>query len=121
MIFMQKNNLKLVAIGCAVGLINGFMGGGGGIFVVLALTFVVGMSQKNAQATAIFIILPVSIASAIIYIVGGNVDWAVTLYATIGVVLGGLVGSFLLNKIDDKWLKLFFSCILIFAGIRMFF
>ena len=118
---MQKNNVKLMAIGCAVGLINGFMGGGGGIFVVLALTFVLGMSQKNAQATAIFIILPVSIASAVIYIVDGNVDWAVTLYATMGVVLGGLVGAFLLKKADNKWLKLVFSFILIFAGIRMFF
>ena len=118
---MQKNNLKLVAIGSVVGLINGFMGGGGGIFVVLALTLVLGMSQKNAHATAIFIILPVSVASAIIYIVGGNVDWLMTLFATIGVVTGGLFGAFLLKRVDDKWLRLVFSFILIFAGVRMFF
>ena len=35
---MDKNKAKLIATGGAVGLINGFMGGGGGIFVVLALT-----------------------------------------------------------------------------------
>ena len=118
---MAKNNLKLLAIGSVVGLVNGFMGGGGGIFVVLALTMVVGLAQKNAHATAILIILPVSIASAIIYIIGGNVDWLVTLYATVGVVMGGIFGAFLLKKVDDKWLKFVFSFILIFSGIRMFF
>ena len=118
---MTKNNLKLVATGSVVGIINGFMGGGGGIFVVLALTLVLGMSQKNAHATAIFIILPVSIASAIIYIVGGNVNWQMTLWATIGVVSGGLLGSLLLKKFNDKWLKLIFSFVLIIAGVRMFF
>ena len=118
---MTKNNLKLVAMGSVVGLINGFMGGGGGIFVVIALTMMIGLAQKNAHATAILIILPVSIASVIIYIIGGNVDWIVTLYATVGVVFGGIFGAFLLKKSDDKWLKFIFSFILIFSGIRMFF
>lgn len=118
---MSKNNLKLVATGSIVGAINGFMGGGGGIFVVLALTMVVGLSQKNAHATAILVILPVSIASAVIYIVGGNVDWPMTLFATIGVVLGGLLGAFVLKKTNDKWLRFIFSFVLLFAGIRMFF
>ncbi|MBQ9715809.1 MAG: sulfite exporter TauE/SafE family protein [Clostridia bacterium] len=118
---MTKNNLKLVATGSVVGLINGFMGGGGGIFVVLALTMVVGLSQKYAHATAILVILPVSIASAIIYVVGGNAEWPMTLFATIGVVAGGLLGAFALKKTDDKWLRFIFSFILLFAGIRMFF
>lgn len=118
---MNKNKVKLIATGSAVGLMNGFMGGGGGIFVVFALTFVVGMKQKHAQATAILIILPVSIASATIYIIGGNVNWLMTLFATIGVVAGGIVGAFVLKKVDDKWLKLVFSFILLLAGVRMFF
>ena len=118
---MDKNKVKLIATGSAVGLMNGFMGGGGGIFVVLALTLIVGMQQKHAHATAILIILPVSIASATIYIIGGNINWLMTLFATIGVVAGGIVGAFVLKKVDDKWLKLVFSFILLLAGVRMFF
>ena len=118
---MDKNKAKLIATGSAVGLINGFMGGGGGIFVVLALTFVVKMEQKNAHATAILIILPVSVASAIVYILGGNANWQMIAFATIGVVAGGVAGAFALKKIDDKWLRLFFSFSLLLAGIRMFF
>ncbi len=118
---MDKNKLKLLATGSAVGLINGFMGGGGGIFVVLALTLIVGMQQKYAHATAILIILPVSVVSATVYIIGANVNWLMTLFATIGVVAGGIVGAFALKKLDDKWLKLVFAFILLLAGVRMFF
>ena len=118
---MDKNKAKLIATGGAVGLINGFMGGGGGIFVVLALTLIAGMKQKNAHATAIFIILPVSIVSATVYIIGGKVNWLMTLFATVGVVAGGIVGAFALKKVDDKWLRLVFSFILLLAGARMFF
>lgn len=118
---MRKNWWQLAAVGSLVGLVNGFMGGGGGIFVVLALTMYLGLNQKNAHATAILIILPVSVASAVIYMVNGNVDWLNTLFATAGVVGGGLLGAWLLKKIDDKWLKFIFSFILILAGVRMFF
>ena len=116
---MHKNWWQLAIVGSLVGLVNGFMGGGGGIFVVVALTMYLGLRQKNAHATAILIILPVSIASAIIYIINGNVDWLATLYTTIGVVGGGIFGAWLLKKIDDKWLKFIFSFILLFAGVRM--
>ena len=119
--FMDKNKAKLIATGGAVGLINGFMGGGGGIFVVLALTLIVKMQQKYAHATAILIILPVSVVSAIVYIAGGHVNWLMTLFATIGVVAGGIVGAFALKKINDKWLRLVFSVVLLLAGVRMFF
>ncbi len=116
---MHKNWWQLVIVGSLVGLVNGFMGGGGGIFVVVALTMYLGLQQKNAHATAILIILPVSIASAIIYIINGNVDWLATLFSTVGVVGGGVLGAWLLKRIDDKWLKFIFSFILLFAGVRM--
>ena len=118
---MQKNKLKLVGVGSLVGLINGFLGGGGGVFAVVALTAFLGFAQKNAHATAILIILPISICSAIVYSASGLVDWQMTLFAAIGVVGGGIAGAFLLKKSKNKWLKLVFSFVLILAGIRMFF
>ncbi len=118
---MKKQNLLLLLFGIGIGFINGFMGGGGGILVVCVLLAVLNMEQKQAHATAIFIILPVSILSAIIYICNGSVDWLNTLYATIGVILGGVVGALLLNKIQGKAVKIVFAVILMLAGVRMFF
>jgi len=118
---MKKNKLKLIAVGGAVGLVNGFLGGGGGVFVVVALTLCLGFAQKNAHATAILIILPISICSAIIYIANGFVDWKMTLFAATGVVIGGVVGAFLLKKAKNNWLRLAFAFVLMLAGVRMFF
>ena len=49
---------QIVILGALIGIINGFFGGGGGMIVVPLLTEKFGFSQKQAQATAIFVILP---------------------------------------------------------------
>ena len=116
---MQKRQWILAALGTAVGAVNGFMGGGGGVFAIVALTAVAGLQQKNAQATAILIILPTSLVSAVIYIFSGSVDWTVTLYSTIGITLGGVLGALLLKKLNNDTLKLIFGFVLILAGVRM--
>ena len=66
---MQKNkNIFLsVILGLIIGFINGFFGGGGGMVVVPLLTKHYKLEQKEAQATAIAVMLPICIASAIIY------------------------------------------------------
>ena len=66
-----KGKLSLGAAGCAAGAVNGIFGGGGGMIVVPLLTSVGQKPPLVAHATAILVILPVSLASAIVYLVGG--------------------------------------------------
>ena len=87
--------------GIFVGFLSGFFGGGGGMIVVPLLTFALGLNEKQAHATAIATILPISIASAIVYIVNKSVNFADLGFATIGFVLGGAVGALLLKKIKN--------------------
>jgi uncharacterized membrane protein YfcA len=108
-----------VGFGIVAGFINGFLGGGGGVIVVAVLLAVVGLPQKKSQATALLIILPLTVVSALVYIISGSVDWPSTLYATIGVVGGGVVGALLLNKINGNTAKLLFAIVLIVGGIKM--
>ena len=117
----EKSKLFLYALfGVLIGFINGFLGGGGGMLVVALLLAIGKLPQKNAHATALMIILPISIISAIVYLLNGTGDWEKILYATIGVVVGGILGAFLLNKLNGKVTKLIFSIILIMAGVKMF-
>ena len=111
----------LLLSGIGIGFLNGFLGGGGGILVVCVLLAVLQMPQKSAHATAILVILPVSILSAVVYFLNGNVEWEPTLYATIGVVGGGVVGALLLNKLRGSAVKIIFAVIMLLAGVRMFF
>lgn len=89
------------------------------MIVVPLFTFLLGLSEKHAHATAIFTILPISVASSIIYILNKNVPFEQLGYATAGFVVGGVVGAFLLKKINNKWLRIIFALIMIGAGIKI--
>lgn len=115
----DKNKWWLALAGAAAGFVNGFLGGGGGVVVVMSLLALAGFKQKNAQATALLIILPLTIVSAVVYLIKGAVDWNVTLYASIGVFVGGVAGALLLNKIKGNAAKIIFALVLIAGGVRM--
>jgi len=120
---MKNEKIKIllyVISGIAIGFINGFLGGGGGVLVVALLLSVGKLSQKSAQATALAVILPISVVSSIIYLINGSGNWEKIIFATIGVVIGGIVGAVLLKKLNGEVVKLIFSLILMVAGVKMF-
>ena len=119
--FTAKNKWTLVIFSAVAGFINGFLGGGGGVLIVTLLLAVVKLHQKNAQATALLVILPLTVVSAVVYLINGNVDWTPTLWATLGVVGGGIVGALLLSKIKGNVAKIIFALVLVAGGIKMLF
>lgn len=112
--------LLIVLCGCGIGFVNGFLGGGGGVLVVAVFLALYALPQKNAHATALLVILPISVISAVVYLINGSVMWEYTLFATVGVVGGGVVGAVLLNKLNGNVVKLIFSVLLLASGVRMF-
>lgn len=120
---MKKYLLWLIPI--AAGFINGLLGTGGGIILILCLKYVLTFKteeeSKNLFALTIAAIFPMSIASAIIYAFHGNIVMNDLYRYLPGAVAGGLVGAFLLGKINPKLLKKLFAGLIIFVGVRMFF
>lgn len=116
-----KNKIVLVCTGITAGLINGVFGGGGGMIVVPMLAFLVGLESKKAHATALIIILPVSIVSGLMYAVFGNFRLDIGIPVTVGVVAGGAAGAFLLKKLPPKWVVLIFAAVMLAAGVKMLF
>ena len=90
-----------ILFGLLIGLVNGFFGGGGGMLVVPLLTKLYGLKQKNAQATALFVILPISVVSTIVYLSHNTINLGECWPVVAGIVLGGLAGAKLLNKINS--------------------
>lgn len=115
----SKFTAKLLLIGFLTGLINGLFGSGGGTVLVPCLVFLMDVEDHKAHATAIAVILPLSILSSIIYYRYNVVDIALTANVAIGSVLGGIVGSMLLNKLPVNILRKFFGVIMIIAAVRM--
>ena len=116
-----KEKLYLILTGVVTGLANGFFGGGGGMIVVPLLTFLLYMKAKAAYATAIAIILPVSIISAVVYFLKGSFNFPVGIPSGAGVVLGGIAGAWLLGKLSSKWITRIFAVIMLAAGVKLLF
>lgn len=109
-----------IVIALCVGFVNGFFGGGGGMLLVPLLIYLAKLPEKKAHATAIPIILPVSIASGITYAVQGIFSLSAFIPTTLGVVCGGVVGALLLKKLPPFVTSIVFSLLMIVAGVRMF-
>ena len=107
--------------GLVVGFLNGFFGGGGGMIVVPLLMFLLYLPEKQAHATAIFVILPLCIISSLVYILKGSMNWTQLGFSSIGFVVGGAVGALILKKINNKVLRIIFSVVMVAAGIKMLF
>ena len=105
--------------GSFAGIINGLFGGGGGMIVVPLLSLLLKCETKKAHATAILIILPLSIVSGLFYLAFGVFNVSIGIPVGLGVILGGILGALLLSKISSKWLTIIFSVIMIVAGIKM--
>ncbi len=115
-----KNNIFLKLImGAIIGSINGFWGGGGGMLCVPLLTQGIKLPEKKAHATTLLIMLPLSIASLVVYILKGSMEFNNAMGIGIGFVFGGILGALILKKISNVWLNLIFGVIIIVGGVKL--
>ncbi len=114
-----KNFLIKGTFAMLVGFVNGFFGGGGGLLCVPTLEKVYKLPTKNAHATAVAIMLPLSVVSSIFYLTNNNINIWSLLAITLGSVSGGLFGAFALKKGNSNIIRWIFIAILFTAGVRM--
>lgn len=121
----MKNNKKIKGVllkncfALLVGFINGFFGGGGGLLCVPTLEKVYKLETKRAHATAIAVMLPLSIVSTIIYLINNYINFELSLSVIVGVILGGFIGAIALKKVKGSFVRWLFIAILFIAGVRM--
>ncbi len=114
-----KSNLPTILIGIVTGFANGLFGSGGGTIVVPSMEKFLKLEEHKAHATAIGIILPLSIISLIIYAWESSILWNVAIITSIGGVCGGVVGAKLLGKISSVWLHRIFGLFMLVAAVRL--
>lgn len=117
----RKRNAALAFCGLLVGLVNGFLGAGGGMLAVPVLTFAAALPEKKAHATAIALILPLCAVSAAVYAIGGAGEYLADLPAAAGVFAGGIAGALLLKKASPELLTELFYGVMLFAGVKIIF
>ena len=110
----------LILIGLFAGALSGFVGVGGGIIIVPALVYVLGLSQFEAQGTSLLLMLPpIGILAALNYYQSGAVNWKYALVIAIAFVAGGYFGSKFALKLDEALVKLIFGLLMLLVAIKM--
>lgn len=119
---MPPSKKKLMFLtGVITGFLNGLFGGGGGMIAVPSLIILIGVEPKKAHATAIALILPITLISAAVYISKGYFDFSLDLPVTLGVAGGGVAGALLLKKASNAFLIKLFAAVMLAAGVKLLF
>ena len=115
--------LILVIIGLAAGVLSGMIGVGGGIIIVPALVYFLGLTQHESQGTSLALMLPpIGIMAAYNYYKADALNLKYAIVIAIFFVIGGYFGSRLsLNVLSEAMMKKFFGIVMLFAAIKMIF
>ena len=100
-------------------MLAGLLGVGGGILIVPFLVLAVGMSQHEAEATSLLVILPTALAGSVALRRRDVGDLPVALaLGTVG-ALGAVLGALLALSLPADVLRSVFAILLAVVGIRL--
>lgn len=95
--------------GLAAGFLSGLLGVGGGTITIPAMVFILGMTQQNAQAVSLAVIVPTACIGAYGYHIRKNVDVNTGIMLVVGAVVGSAFGSVIACSINSSDLKKVFG------------
>lgn len=117
-----KNKLFLnILIGFLAGMISGFFGAGGGMVLVPYMTEILKEDEVKSRATTILCIFFMVFTSSFFYFDKNSIDWILGIKCVVGGIIGSLIGSRLLIKLNKNILKILFIIFLVYAGFTMIF
>lgn len=118
--------LSLIGTGVFAGLLAGMLGVGGGIVIVPVLFFLfqaLGVSPESAMviatATSLATIVPTSVSSIRAHNKKGNVDFDLLKAWAVFILIGVLVGSYLVTQVNPTFLTLLFGIIATLSALNM--
>ena len=112
--------LSYITLGLIGGTFGGALGLGGGAIMVPAMVMLFGLSQHQAQGTALTVMLPPVFLFAVMrYYHAGNVKVQMALIICCGFMVGAFLGAHLVHYLPAAQLKKLFGVCLIIIGIKM--
>lgn len=103
----------------AAGVISGLLGIGSGVFKVLGMDVFMKLPMKVSTATSNFMIGVTAAASAGVYFSRGDINPLVAGPVALGVLIGARVGTKVMEKLNNKTLRLIFIPILLYVALQM--
>ncbi|MFN5319466.1 MAG: TSUP family transporter [Bacteroidia bacterium] len=114
--------LILLLTGLIAGFASGMVGIGGGILIIPALIFFLGLTQHQAQgATLGLLLMPVGFLAAINYYKTGNLNIYYSLIMALTFVGGAWLGSKVSLSIDAVLMRKIFGGIIFLISLKLIF
>ena len=101
------------------GVVSALLGVGGGIIKVPVMHLVMGVPLRVATATSNLMIGVTASASAIIYLLRGEIDPLVAGPTVLGVFVGATIGSRSAHRVDVRVLRLLFVVVVLYTAWQM--
>ncbi len=111
--------LWLIPLGFAAGILGSIIGLGGGIIIVPVLTFL-GFPPTLTASNSIFAVFSNAVASSISYAKQRRIEYSIGLKLGILSIPGTIIGAFISSEITPQFFKILFALILISASIYIF-
>jgi len=113
--------VQLSFIGAFAGLLSGMLGiGGGGIISPFML--MIGFHPKKITAITAFVVPFSSFSGFLTYWAMGNIDWKITLIASVGGIIGATLGTmFMHKKLNPQAVKKILAVILLIMAVKLIF
>lgn len=118
-VFETRPRLGAAVCGGLAGIANGLLGAGGGMVLIPLLRLFHLIEDRELFATAIAVMLPISLVSFGVYALQGQVDFLQALPYCIGGFAGGLLGGILYKKIPTLWLHRLLGLLILWGGVRL--
>ncbi len=110
---------KKFVFGIITGLVNGVFGSGGGVIAVYVLEKYGKLEAVKSHATAVGVILPVSVVSALIYLFKANILIKSVIVTSAGGIIGGIIGAVILDRFSSNTIHKIFGIFMIISAVRM--
>ncbi len=124
MTFFIKKSLPVLLLGAVAGFLNGLLGAGGGIPLVLGLRLFFGKKVANGRrffVTALAVMLPLSLFSVYRYAQKAPVPTDLFLIMLVPALVGGGVGAWLLHRLSTNALNRIFATVVALSGVLLLF
>lgn len=114
------HQLLYIFLGLVAGIFGGMFGIGGGMILIPAMVYLLGLTQHQAQGTTLAIMVPpIGLLAALRYYYSGNVKLGMAGLICLGFFVGGLIGANFVQNLSDPLLKRMFGVFLLFVSINM--
>ncbi|MEG0693690.1 MAG: sulfite exporter TauE/SafE family protein [Oscillospiraceae bacterium] len=107
-----------------VGLLSGItasLGIGGGFVLLLYLTVITNMPQREAQLINLIFFLPIAIVSILLHIRNKLIVKDVVMKSVIGGILGVFVGVYIATILPNEFISKAFAIFVLIVGIKELF